>query len=609
MRLHNLAAVSLLMTTTLWGVDAQAADGLLSGVVKSASGAPMAGASVSAKEAGSPITTAVFTDENGVYVFPAMPAGKYHMLAQAAAYKTVEIDVDLDAKTKQNFMLNAATGDIVPQLSGDMLIDALPDSTPQDAQMKLLLRNNCTGCHTISYPLQHRFDQAGWYKIINLMKTINVEGVRSPKPRNPVLAANQTELAAYLARARGPGPTSMRFDRLNDRPKGEAARVVFKEYDVPANQDAGLPNNADTVDGTDWSKGSPSALGNMIHDAEMDLQGNLWFTTNSLNTYASVTKVDAKTGQVTPYKIQGPHGFAANSHGMRRDPNGFIWFTAFTGRGDLAKLDPATGKITVYDPPAGMIQTGGATSIDYDGKGMIWVSAVGGALRFDPKTETFTQYISRTQKTANGGGATYGVAADGDGNGFWAEMVIDTIGRGDGKTGQVSEIKLAPVKSVVDAMSEQDRAKYSKMFAPDFNVPLPWNQGPRRMGSDHADNVIYVGDSWGGNIARIDTKTLKVTYIPMPDPAADQPYLIRVDKDHNLWGDMWSTDRFFRYNPTTKQWTFFDIPDRGTEVRDISAVDTDQGLKIVLPYYRPNKVSVMSFRSEDELRKEEAAAN
>jgi streptogramin lyase len=157
-------------------------------------------------------------------------------------------------------------------------------------------------------------------------------------------------------------------------------------------------------------------------------------------------------------------------------------------------------------------------------------------------------------------------------------------------------------------MSQQDREKYSSMFAPDFNVPLPWNQGPRRMGSDHDRNVIYVGDSWGGNLAQIDTKTLEVTYIPMPDPASEQPYLIRVDKDHNLWGDLWSTDRIFRYNPTSKVWTFFDVPMRGTEIRDISAVNTDQGLKIVLPYYRPNKVAVMSFRTDDQIRSAEAAA-
>ena len=605
----TLLLAAPLLASLLSGTAALAADGLLSGVVTGPSGAPMGGVSVSAKEDGSTITTAVYTDESGAYVFPPLPTGAYRMLAQAVTFATAKSKIDLGPKSKQNFTLQKMSGDTVPQLSGDMLLTALPDATPADADMKLLFRNNCTGCHTPSYTLQHKFDEAGWFKILALMKQINSGGVRQPAPRNQVIAANQQQLAAYLARARGPGPTSMNFDHLRPRPSGEAARVVFKEFDVPTNKDDGRPSRQERVDGSDWSLGTPSVLGNMVHDADMDLQGNVWFTTNTPNLYASVTKVDTTTGKVTPFKLDGPHGFAANSHGMRRDPKGFIWFTANTGRGDLAKLDPKTEKITVYDPPKDMMQTGGATSIDYDGKGMIWVSGAAGALRFDPVKETFTQFKSLTPKNANGNGTTYGVSADADGNGFWAQMTLDIIGHGDGATGKVTEIKLAPVKSVLDQMSEQKRAAYEKMFAPDFNTPLPWNQGPRRMGADKSRNVVYVGDSWGGNIAKIDTKTLQVSYINTPDPVSEQPYLIRVDSSHNLWGDLWNTDELFRYDPSTEKWTFFDIPSRGTEARDISLLQTDKGLQVLLPLYRPNKMAVMSFRSESDLTAAKAAAN
>ena len=36
-------------------------------------------------------------------------------------------------------------------------------------------------------------------------------------------------------------------------------------------------------------------------------------------------------------------------------------------------------------PPTGMSPTGGATTVDYDGKGRIWASAPDGALMFDPE--------------------------------------------------------------------------------------------------------------------------------------------------------------------------------------------------------------------------------
>ena len=57
------------------------------------------------------------------------------------------------------------------------MLAALPEDTPDDRRMKKLVRNNCTGCHTASYPLQHRFDEAGWNAIIELMKHVNVSGV------------------------------------------------------------------------------------------------------------------------------------------------------------------------------------------------------------------------------------------------------------------------------------------------------------------------------------------------------------------------------------------------------------------------------------------------
>jgi hypothetical protein len=36
------------------------------------------------------------------------------------------------------------------------------------------------------------------------------------------------------------------------------------------------------------------------------------------------------------------------------------------------------------------------------------------------------------------------------------------------------------------------------VFEADFNMPVPWNQGPRRMGTDKKDDVLWVGNSWGG---------------------------------------------------------------------------------------------------------------
>src|SRR5262249_29985642 len=219
-----------------------------------------------------------------------------------------------------------------------------------------------------------------------------------------------------------------------------------------------------------------------------------------------------------------------------------------------------TEKISVYLPPAGMSPTGGAVTVDVDGKGFIWASSPFGALRFDPKEEKFTEYKSITYKTQNGTGVTYGAAADRNGNGWWAEMTLDTIGHANAEANKITEIKLPPVTSQMAYFSADEKKFYDGFHQPDFNTPLPWSEGPRRMGTDKGADVLWVGNSWGGSLARIDTRTLATTIVPLPDPVAMQPYHIAVDQKHNVWGNLWTNDQIIKYDPSAAKCTVFDLP-------------------------------------------------
>jgi hypothetical protein len=138
---------------------ANAADAILSGAITSAAGEKLGGVTVSAKPVGGTVTTTVFTDASGDYYFPPLPAGKYRVWAQAISFQTAKADVDLAAPRKQGFVLTP-TKDFVRQLPGNVMLSALPEESEQDKRMKRLVRNICTGCHTASYALQHRFDEA-----------------------------------------------------------------------------------------------------------------------------------------------------------------------------------------------------------------------------------------------------------------------------------------------------------------------------------------------------------------------------------------------------------------------------------------------------------------
>ena len=595
------SAASLAMATT-----AQAADQLLAGAITSTAGQKLEGVTVSAKREGTTITTSVYTDQDGNYYFPPQAEGKYQVWAQALGFETAKASVDLTATRKQNISLKpmADREAAIRQLPSELLVAALPEETEADARIKKIFTNNCTACHSPGYALQFKFDEAGWNKIINLMKVVPGSGVYpgAGAKANAIMERNQKELAAYLARARGPGESSMKFVP-RPRPTGEAARAAWTLYDLQINPEAGIGTVAkyNPNDGTDWSLGTTSKLGQLPHDGNIDAQGNLYFTLNNPNKLATIGKIDAKSGEVKFLKVNRADGLAANAHGITRDAEGNFWFDVNPGRRSLGKLDPKAEKITVYQTPQNMSPLGGAVTLDIDGKGMVWASAPDGAVRFDPKEEKFADFKSlQPYNNPKGTGMTYGAAGDRDGNGWWTQMALDTIGRGDPATGKVSEVKLPSVKEEMDRVKPEDRAFYENFNELSFNTPVPWSQGPRRMGTDKNADVLWVGNSWGASLARINTKTGDATIVPFPDKTM-QPYHIAVDNNHNVWGNLWTSDQIVKFDPTANKWTTFELPVRGTEIRHISLADIGGKSWVVVPVYRSSQMAKMTVRSEAEL--------
>jgi virginiamycin B lyase len=599
MRSILLASAALVIT----GFSAQAADQLLSGAIASATGEKLGGVTVSARLDGSTITTSVYTDESGAYYFPPMAAGKYSVWAQTLGFETTKSEVDLSAAKRQNLTLTAMTDPERRwrQLPGEVMVAALPEETADDARIKKVFTNQCTGCHSPGYVLQFRFDEPGWNKIISLMKMVANTGVMPANPKaNGIIEHSQKELAAYLARARGPGESSVKVAQ-RARPSGEAARAVWTLYDLPLNPDTGIGTKYNNNDGTDWSLGTTSKIGQLPHDGGMGLDGNLYYTVNNPNKYVTIGKVDTKTGEVKYLKVNNTAGTASTAHGLTRDAEGNFWFDINPGRRGLGKLDVKSEKITVYQTPQTMSPLGGAVTMDVDGKGKIWASAPDGVLQFDPVTEKFTDFKSTLAfKNAKGTNSTYGAAGDRDGNGWWAQMAFDTIGKADIATGKVTEISLPSLKNELDRASPKDREFYEAFDDRTNGKPLPWSQGPRRMGTDKNGDVLWVGNSWGATLARIDTKTLETKIIPFPSTTM-QPYHIDVDKNHNVWGNLWTSDQIAKYDPASNKWTMFELPVRGTEIRHVSLLERDGKTQVIVPVYRSSQMGVMTVRSDAEI--------
>jgi hypothetical protein len=74
-----------------------------------------------------------------------------------------------------------------------------------------------------------------------------------------------------------------------------------RSYDVPLNPLTGMGARGAKYavnDGSDWSQGTPSKLGQLPHDGAMGLDGNLYYTVNNPNPDVTLGRVDTKTGEV-----------------------------------------------------------------------------------------------------------------------------------------------------------------------------------------------------------------------------------------------------------------------------------------------------------------------
>jgi len=244
-----------------------------------------------------------------------------------------------------------------------------------------------------------------------------------------------------------------------------------------------------------------------------------------------------------------------------RDRAGNLWFDVNPGRRALGKLDVATEKFSVYQTPEDMAPLGGAVTIDIDGKGMVWASTPRGAVRFDPATEKFTEFKSAIpEQNTKGLAATYGAAGDRDGNGWWSQMAMDTVYKADIASGRRSGSRCRTSRSTA----------CSARTAPSTRASATWLQRAAAMVPGSAahghrqERRPAVGVQFLRLVVRAGhTKTLETTIIPLPDPTM-QAYHIAVDGRHNVWGNLWTSDRIVRYDPAANAWTVFDLPVRGT---------------------------------------------
>ena len=526
--------------------------GSIAGVVKDASGKPVAGATVKVRNNDRGVTVTVFSQAQGRYSATNLLPGKYGVQGLGGNFQSdpntavevsgtqavtlhlalaLRLDVQGPVSSSQlakNRVLRNHLQHRHPQegLTGSQLAELVPDEPWRGTLISL-----CTDCHhTLFWIVPRRASRAEWRTSIEVMRHTPYEFYRSLE----ITDQQREEVADYLAKNFGPAAPPPDLDRYLPRPwvTGEAAKGVFTEYDLPPGAEP--------------------------HDVAVDSQGIGWVDEGGLG---AIGAFDPRSRTYSRIPIPGGKS-APTAIGV--DPQDRLWFEERTQH-KLVRYDPKTQVFKSWPfpqpPQGGWAQI---NMVRFLRDGTVWMPQIRGnqVLKFDPATEKFTQYPVPSGKL--GEVQVYGMAIDKNQRVWFTERRLSNkIGALDPKTGEITE----------------------------FDVPTP-GANPRRMAAD-AEGQIWFPEYGGvGKLAMSDYRTGKITEYPTPTKYSGA-YCVDVDKKNNLiWVNEMLADKIARFDPRTKTFVEYPLPTRYSSVRRIE-VDPNRPTRIWYTALHADKVGYL----------------
>ena len=161
-----------------------------------------------------------------------------------------------------------------------------------------------------------------------------------------------------------------------------------------------------------------------IHDG----YGRILFTEQQGNR---IGRLNIEDGTIEEWQLRagaGPYGIVADWYGN-------AWFCEFGGQTNrIGRIDAKTGELTEYVLPT---PNAGPRRLWPDSQGMLWITANRShqLVRFDPWTETFTEWASPNPVGSNG---PYAITVDQNDMVWYSEFTANTMVRFDPTTEEFS---------------------------------------------------------------------------------------------------------------------------------------------------------------------------
>jgi streptogramin lyase len=286
---------------------------------------------------------------------------------------------------------------------------------------------------------------------------------------------------------------------------------------------------------------------------------------------------------ITEYDMPRP---TTEPHDVLVDRDGTVWYSDF-GELFISKFDPKTLKLTEY--PVKEFKPGapvGNLSLEFDRRGTLWFDTMfqGSLGTLDPRTGEIKYYPLAPEYNDNRVQLNFvGLRHDVDGKVWTKSVGTQEVFRLDLATGKWERFQ--PLKELAGGrhsiyqvisdsqnnlwMSEFRRGHIGKIDAKTGKVtwyPLPTANGrARRMNIDDEDRIL-IAEYRGNKVAIFDTKTEKFTEYPVPPHT--WPYRAAIDKNGEMWTGGMHSDRAVRMNPKTGETVEYLLP-KETNMRTV----------------------------------------
>src|SRR5215468_12390567 len=476
------------------------------GTVRSARGDALEGIMVQLI-APNAVRTTVYSNQDGQYEFPKLPAGSYTLRIakplQFLPYQHDAVKIDgaaalddivLEPRYATDYLPPAL--DILPQLTGSEWLWNLPGT----AEEKYTFSRNCgNGCHSYQQILRNRLDERSWgLMVFRMMHHAGSPLINRAPPRGNL--EQEQMIAKWLARVRAPG-TELAQLRVYPRPRGAATRVVVTEYELPR-------------------------VLLSAHDVSGDSKGNIWYSSHR-TPYMGM--LDPRTGLVTEHQVPPtPAGVLPGTHRIQVDKNDIVWASENWAH-YLVRLDPVSETFTKVaiagqEPPN--VPGFGNFSIGPDG--VVWFARNKAVQKFDSKTGKLLERIPFTIDLPN----PYDNIVTEDGA-LWA-------GGSPAGSGNTMELMDTRTNTLLEVQSFTRQST------------------PARGGFDAQGNPWFGGR--GGALLQLDVKARQIREFWPPVPYVTF-YEAMPDKRGEVWAAALHSGRVLRLDPQTEAWTQYVLPE------------------------------------------------